>query len=150
MDVDDYEALVEISIPFWSDFNPRRFLSHNELFFISIPFWSDFNLRYEIMQNTIDIISIPFWSDFNLSFFSDSPDVSSFQSHFGLILTCVRCGDLIPPSRISIPFWSDFNAQKPPEWYCEVLISIPFWSDFNLRAPFPLSLPLSHFNPILV
>ena len=61
------------------------------------------------------------------------PLLSSFQSHFGLILTSMRAW-MRKRRRISIPFWSDFNLLNVLYDAVFPAISIPFWSDFNPRC----------------
>ncbi|AAB91240.1 predicted coding region AF_0001 [Archaeoglobus fulgidus DSM 4304] len=55
---------------------------------LSIPFWSDFNSAFEEFVKLFLALSIPFWSDFNSISVSISLSMFTFfQSHFGLIST---------------------------------------------------------------
>ena len=62
---------------------------------LSIPFWSDFNPTTANFSRRSFILSIPFWSDFNPELgvvFTISRD--SFQSHFGLISTFTQLSSI--------------------------------------------------------
>ena len=74
-----------------------------------------------------------------------------FQSHFGLILTIPHCAARVA-GLISIPFWSDFNLVENTRKHIQSLISIPFWSDFNPQQQDELQVACrfqSHFGLIL-
>ena len=120
---------------------------------ISIPFWSDFNKAAGIISQYLRVISIPFWSDFNWEVTPSWRDqTAEFQSHFGLILTRLKAGRRSHPQGFQSHFGlilTDiiFVFNPSPN-----LISIPFWSDFNAADKWNLhleSLFQSHFGLIL-
>ncbi len=103
---------------------------------LSIPFWSDFILPSSSETLTCSILSIPFWSDFIPSFsIPSSFTCLTFQSHFGLILSCSSISYCEPLQSLSIPFWSDFISRNS-DWKSKESsgLSIPFWSDFIRKS----------------
>ena len=121
-------SAVRLSIPFWSDFINAQNEWHEALY-LSIPFWSDFILSKNKFTGFVSFLSIPFWSDFILnSTLQKKKRESSFQSHFGLILS----SDVITLINLYMRFQSHFG----------LILSKCWRFDYEKRK--------SAFNPILV
>ena len=169
-----------LSIPLWSDFihalwvcvrSPEHhFQSHYGLILSwkaseraavwELPFNPTMVWFYPLFRNPDSSsslsLSIPLWSDFIRGLRNQpASEHLSFQSHYGLILSCCFPRNLNAPLRtfnptmvwfylglvfgltltvmlLSIPLWSDFIVKEKlrtsvsPAWD----LSIPLWSDF--------------------
>jgi len=75
---DELEATKEVSIPYWSDFNPVCGTGPGGASgVVSIPYWSDFNTDQWIQLQPGISVSIPYWSDFNPISTGDCPGPDS-------------------------------------------------------------------------
>ena len=109
-----FHSMIDLSIPFWSDFIWRcRTDGESRRHILSIPFWSDFIddvLLYEITE-------LAFQSHFglilSLHFVPKQYISKAFQSHFGLILSQSGFFYISQNFSLSIPFWSDFIILFP-------------------------------------
>ena len=148
------KGLLILSIPLWSDFI-RRF--HAVKLLEKSIFQSHYGLilSTSIIQHNGSQrkLSIPLWSDFISSpyasasmralafnptmvwFYLEKSVIthrcgSYFQSHYGLILSKWKVGEVRPHGTLSIPLWSDFITEKAAKMAGLLTLSIPLWSDF--------------------
>ncbi len=142
-----------LSIPFWSDFISTSTAT-------ALPTWKTFNpilvwfyrLVWILRIVYVRLLSIPFWSDF-ISPVSDElidPE-TSFQSHFGLILSC-RSSLLLHRGKTAfnpILVWF-YHIRVHNILRKHLRLSIPFWSDFIKSSADEAGWESSAFNPILV
>ena len=122
-----------LSIPLWSDFinivisyrwcgmetfNPTMVWFYQAILYfpttktlsLSIPLWSDFiYTKSHRLANCVVWLSIPLWSDFiDETELRKEIEKTSFQSHYGLILSFTELMNEPLTANLSIPLWSDF------------------------------------------